>query len=364
MASTPVPFGSRRWTRSPEGRSKKLLKVGRVALGVLLSTVVLSSCLVNQRELWASDKLSPSAPTTRVVTRANIPYGSDPLQQLDLYLPAGPAIGILIWFHSGGWCCGDKSGVDPLILSQVDRGYAVASVNYRLAPGATAEQMLADGDQAVRFIKANRASWGAGAGKVVVAGGSAGGTIALLLAAAPGYFAAAGLGPLSGVHPKVDAVISLVGPSDLRSYIEGSIGGWGLGITEGFLGCSNRGSNWPTTTTTTTGSLSSRATTVAMQGPMPPCDPSRVLKFSPVFWAVLTVFFSGSGSLPPAYLAYGDQDTLVPPSSQGIVLHDWWSAGGNWFATYYDNPSAGGHSLSYDVNATAFNLWLGLYGAP
>ena len=259
-------------------------------------------------------------------------------------------------------------GVDPLILSQVDRGYVVASVNYRLAPGVTAEQMLGDGDQAVRFIKANRSSWGAGAGKVIVSGGSAGGTIALLLAAAPGYFAAAGLGPLSGIDPKVDAVISLVGPSDLRSYIEGSVGGWGPGLAEGFLGCSNLGSNWPTTTTTTTttttGSLPSSATTDAKQGPMPPCDASRVLKFSPVFWAVLTVFVSGSGSLPPAYLAYGDQDTLVPPSSQGIVLHDWWSAGGNWFATYYDNPSAGGHNLSYDVNATAFNLWLGLYGAP
>ena len=372
MANIPVSPGLRRWTRSPEGRSKKLFKVGRVALGVLLSTVVLSSCLVNQTQLWARDKLSPSAPTTRVVTRANIPYGSDALQQLDLYLPAGPAIGIIIWFHSGGWCCGDKSGVDPLILSQVDRGYAVASVNYRLAPGVTAEQMLGDGDQAVRFIKANRSSWGAGAGKVIASGGSAGGTIALLLAAAPGYFAAAGLGPLSGIDPTVDAVISLVGPSDLRSYIEGSTGGWGPGVAEGFLGCSNLGSNWPTTTTTTTttmtttttGSLSSRATVVAMEGPMPPCDASRVLKFSPVFWAVLTVFFRGSGSLPPAYLAYGDQDTLVPPSSQGIVLHDWWSAGGNWFATYYDNPSAGGHSLSYDVNATAFNLWLGLYGAP
>ncbi|HBU01336.1 MAG TPA: hypothetical protein DEB20_02015, partial [Acidimicrobiaceae bacterium] len=121
---------------------------------------------------------------------------------------------------------------------QVDRGYAVASVNYRLAPGVTAEQMLGDGDQAVRFIKANRSSWGAGAGKVIASGGSAGGTIALLLAAAPGYFAAAGPGPLSGIDPKVDAVISLVGPSDLRSYIEGSTGGWGPGVAEGFLGCS------------------------------------------------------------------------------------------------------------------------------
>ena len=97
---------------------------------------------------------------------------------------------------------------------------------------------------------------------------------------------------------------------------------------------------------------------------MPRCDPVRVLKFSPVFWAVFTVFMSGSGHLPPAYLAYGDQDTLVPPSSQGIVLHDWWAAAGNWLATYYDNPPRSDHNISFAVNATALNLWLGLFGTP
>jgi acetyl esterase/lipase len=219
--------------------------------------IVLSGCLVNQRDLWASDKLAASAPTTRAATLTDVPYGNDPLQKLDLYLPAAPSIGIIIWVHSGGWCCGGKSNVDPLILSQLDRGYAVASVNYRLAPSVTAEQLLADGDQAVRFVKAKRSSWGAGAGKVLIAGGSAGGTIALLLAATPGYFAGPELGALGGIDPRVDAVISLVGPSDFRTYIDGSISRYGRNLAEGFLGCSNLGENFPTTTTTTTPSSSS-----------------------------------------------------------------------------------------------------------
>lgn len=95
---------------------------------------------------------------------------------------------------------------------------------------------------------------------------------------------------------------------------------------------------------------------------MPTCDPNRVLTFSPLFWAAITVLFGGR--LPPAYLAYGNQDALVPPPSQGEVLHDWWSTAGNWLATYYDNPVSAGHNLSGDINLTAFNLWLSVFGAP
>ncbi len=367
----------------------------RGALVFLALTVLLPSCLVNQLNISPNDKLSPSTPTTRPVSRPNISYGTDPLQKLDLYLPAVAPIGIIIFFHSGGWCCGDKAEIDPLTLSQIDRGYAVASVNYRLVSGTTdegvlvdgisrreapssgtevtAEMQLADGDQAVRFIKAFWA-WGYGRGKIIVSGRSSGGHIALLLAAAPGIFSGPGLGALAGVDPRVDGVFSNVGPSDFRPYVDGSLSDWGRGLVEAFLGCSNLGTVWPpattttSTTTTTSGVPSSSPTSttttlLAPPVPMPRCDPNRVLRLSPMFWAALTVFLGISSHLPPAYLAYGDQDTLVPPASQGIALHDVWASGGNFYATYYDNPPLIGHSLSYEINATLFNHWLDLYAA-
>ena len=363
--------------------------VGFVAL-VMSLMILLSSCWVNQNNLWAVDKLPSISPTSREVTEANIAYGDEDLQKLDLYLPASEVRGIIVWFHPGGWCCGDKVDIDPIILSTIDSGYAVVSVNYRLVPTVTAEQQLADADRALRFVKASRRAWGAGAGKVIVAGGSAGGTLALLLAGAPGQFSGPDLGLLAGIDPQVDAVISLVGPSDLRSYIDGETGEWVSGLAEGFLGCSNRGSQWPTSPTTSTTStlpVAPRPTvaptkdrvwelsSISLVEPstaasdvssgssgMPPCDPNRVLKFSPILWAVLAELFGGD--LPPAYLAYGDRDSVVPPSSQGVVLHDWWSAGGSWLETYYDNPPTGGHNLSNEMNATAFSLWLGLFGFP
>ena len=350
-------------------RSSRRVRRARSMAFVLSLTIILSSCWVNQTDLWSSDKLPVESPTTRTVTRGNVAYGTDALQKLDLYMPSGSVRGVILWFHSGGWCCGERTHIDPVILSTVDRGYALVSASYRLVPAVTAEQQLADADRALRFVKATRESWGAGAGKVIVAGGSAGGTLALLLAGAPGYFSAEDLGPLATVDPRVDAVISLVGPSDLRPYIAGTVESWGPGLVEGFLGCSNRGSQWPTTTTTTTTTAISivepaisKLDVPSASSAMPPCDPNRVLKFSPILWAIVAEMFDGD--LPPAYLAYGDQDMLVPPSSQGAPLHDRWSSGGSWLETYYDNPRAGGHNLSYEVNTTAFYLWLGLFGAP
>lgn len=390
------------WSALSGGKVRKSVGVTVCALAVLLS-----GCLVNQGELWASDKLPITSPTTRSPSVRDISYGPNALHQLDLYLPATPVRGVIVWFHAGGWCCGEKADIDPLILSTIDDGYAVVSANYRLVPQATAEEQLADVDRVIRFVKLYRGFWWSGTGKLIVAGGSAGGTLALLAAAAPQVFRGPDLGFLAGIDPHVDAVISLVGPSDLRSYIDGTIGGLGPPLGEGFLGCSNRGSQWPTTTTSTTSTTLTTLGLTSMSGvaspetrhasfvptassstidfesrnalvavepaigrenvfvpatPMPPCDPARVLKFSPLFWAALTVFLGGS-QLPPAYLAYGDQDWLVPPSSQGIVLHDWWAAGGNWFTTYYDNPPNGSHNLSFDINATAFSLWLAAFAS-
>lgn len=340
---------------------------------VLLAGVLLWGCWVNQDELWSSDRLPLTSPTSLVPTRADIAYGPLQEQRLDLYLPETAPRGVIVWLHAGGWCCGDKSDVDPLILSTIEKGFAVASANYRLVPSVSAEQQMSDVDRAIRFVKATRESWGVGADHVVVAGGSAGGNLALLAAGAPGYFAGSELGSLTGVDPRVDAVISLVGPSDLRWYVDGSIGGWGPPLVEGFLGCSNRDPDPSSTVliadredSLSTAALLELEPTIALDDvppamvPLPRCDAGRVLTFSPVFWAALTVFLGGP-QLPPAYLAYGDLDDLVPAPSQGVVLHDWWAEGGDWLATYYDNPPNGGHNLSFEVNASAFYLWLGLF---
>ena len=55
--------------------------------------------------------------------------------KLDLSLPkTGGAKPLIIWIHGGGWQAGDKAQWRPAQVFQSRRpGYAVASINYRLA---------------------------------------------------------------------------------------------------------------------------------------------------------------------------------------------------------------------------------------
>ena len=50
---------------------------------------------------------------------------------LDLYMPENETNPPLImWIHGGAWLFGDRKS--PIMLWQVERGYALASIEYRL----------------------------------------------------------------------------------------------------------------------------------------------------------------------------------------------------------------------------------------
>ena len=71
----------------------------------------------------------------------NVPYveGGGPQQQLDLYIPTQEKnMPLVVYVHGGGWEHGDKAGdsLGPNLLQLLWDGYAMASINYRLAPAA------------------------------------------------------------------------------------------------------------------------------------------------------------------------------------------------------------------------------------
>ena len=299
------------------------------ALGLLLA-----SCMVNQTALDPADKLDPSYVFDATPSIPRVRYGPDPQNHLDVFEPDGETSGIVMWFHSGGWGSGDQTNVDALVGSLLDRGYAIVTVDYRFVPEFRAAEIAADADRAVRFVRAHRVEWGAPNGPLIVAGGSAGGHIALLAAAAPGVFAGPELPPeLRDQDPHVDGVISLVGPSDLGWYLTGNI--FGDEMIENFLGCS--------------GAVTPRLA-------LPTCSPGQAEAFSPLSWAYFATFVHAA--LPPVFLAYGETDGLVPPASQGTPIALVWqrSAGPEW--TWYSIVQGEGHNLTYGVNSTAFYEWV------
>jgi acetyl esterase/lipase len=159
----------------------------------------------------------------RVPTEDGIVYGVADGQTLtmDYYAPKGGAEGkeklhpIAIIIHGGGYHGGDaKSGSEAYVADFVaPAGYAVFSVNYRLAPKYPYPFMVLDVQRAVRFIRHNAQRWNADGARIALVGGSAGGFLSNMvgLLSAPGDEKAAD--PVDRESAKAQAVVSLYAQS-------------------------------------------------------------------------------------------------------------------------------------------------------
>jgi acetyl esterase/lipase len=107
--------------------------------------------------------------------------------KLDLYLPEKP-IGseLVVWIHGGGWRKGSKENCF-FITWLPDHGYTVASISYRFTSVAKFPAQLHDCKGAVRWLRANAGKYGYDSKKIFVAGASAGGYLAALMATTSGH---------------------------------------------------------------------------------------------------------------------------------------------------------------------------------
>lgn len=113
-------------------------------------------------------------------------YGPDSLQTYDLYIPTGKGSspGLILYIHGGAWTSGDKSDYKQTIKDvAANHGYAAASVNYRFLSGSvTMAEILADLNAAVTAIYDKANADGYTLNKMITAGMSAGGHLALMYA--------------------------------------------------------------------------------------------------------------------------------------------------------------------------------------
>jgi acetyl esterase/lipase len=162
------------------------------------------------------------AAETRVPTQDGIVYGVADGQQLtmDYYAPKGPAphpIAIII--HGGGYQRGNsKSGSEAYCADFLaPAGYAVFSINYRLAPQYPYPYMVYDVERAVRFIRHNAGQWNALPNKIALVGGSAGGFLSNMvgLLNLPGEAGASD--PVDRESAQVQAVVTLFAQSSFAT---------------------------------------------------------------------------------------------------------------------------------------------------
>jgi len=129
----------------------------------------------------ASSAVPPEVRVLRGLTYVR--YGARALQ-LDLYLPRN-AVGVaqpaIVLVHGGGWRSGTRRNLAPMAIRLAQRGYAAATVSYRLSPEARYPAAVDDVRQSVRWLRAHTGQYGIDPERIAIAGGSAGGQIASLV---------------------------------------------------------------------------------------------------------------------------------------------------------------------------------------
>lgn len=142
-----------------------------------------------------------------VLSPTDVPYGPEDHQRLDV-LPADGSTrrGTIVFVHGGGFTIGDRTdlliGAHGAIVHQRARGWDVVTVGYLVRAGSY-PQPYHDVALAVSWVREHGATIGLDTSTVVLAGHSAGGSLAAMVATTPGA-------PTPyGTVPRVDAWVSV-----------------------------------------------------------------------------------------------------------------------------------------------------------
>ncbi len=248
--------------------------------------------------------------TLTAATYLDVSYGTDALQKMDVYLPAGRNSNtkLMIMVHGGAWALGDKTDFAAFIDTLKTRlpGYALVNINYRLSsfPNNLFPTQELDLKQAVEYIYNKRSEYSIGDNFSLI-GASAGGHLSLLHAYK------------YQTPVKIKLVVDFFGPSDITDLY-------------------NNPGSVP------------QATIASIVGATPTSDPALYQQSSPVS------FITNSNACPTIILQ-GSNDPLVNPVRQSGRLRDLLLA--NQVPVQYVEYPGKGHGDDWD-NATytdAFN---------
>ncbi|MBP2292905.1 alpha/beta hydrolase [Azospirillum rugosum] len=124
-------------------------------------------------------------------------YGPGPRARLDVF-PAGDGAPVFLFIHGGYWRTLDKDVFSFLAASFVDAGISVVMPNYDLVPSVPLADIVEQMRQALAWVRAEAASFGADASRIVLSGHSAGGHLAAYTALTDSI-GIRGVLPVSGV---------------------------------------------------------------------------------------------------------------------------------------------------------------------
>ena len=181
----------------------------RLLPALFLCVCLLSGCTA--AAFFAANVPSAFGPYERT---ADLAYGPESRQQLDVYVPDAPAAEprtVIVFIHGGSWESGSKDEYRFVGSSLAEQGFIAVLPSYRLSPAVRFPVFVEDAARAVAWTLRNIDRYGGNPQRVFVMGHSAGAHIALLLTLDRHYLAATGVSA-----DDLRGVIGLSGPYDFK----------------------------------------------------------------------------------------------------------------------------------------------------
>ncbi|MGZ6037753.1 MAG: alpha/beta hydrolase [Phenylobacterium sp.] len=154
---------------------------------------------------------TPKDPAVREAR--NVAFGPEPHQRLDVYAPrrgrGRTSLPVAVFFYGGSWDTGKRTDYGWVGQALASRGFVTVLPDYGLYPQVRYPGFLRDGAEAVRWAQDHAAEYGGDPTRIVLVGHSAGAYNAAMIALDSRYLKAA------GVDPKhIKALGGLSGPYD------------------------------------------------------------------------------------------------------------------------------------------------------
>jgi acetyl esterase/lipase len=155
----------------------------------------------------------------RVKIEEGVVFGTGGRRPLlcDVYRPPEPRPDrkSVLLVHGGGWARGDRKQLGGYGIALGRLGYTSVCAEYRLSGEAKWPAQIHDVKACLRFMRAEASGLGIDPERIAVSGNSAGGHLALILAATPGMPEFEGDGGNPGVPTHVNACVSFYAPTQL-----------------------------------------------------------------------------------------------------------------------------------------------------
>jgi acetyl esterase/lipase len=241
--------------------------------------------------------------------------GGHERQKLDLFVPRNPGqpLPVIIWIHGGGWTGGDKSGCPPLRQGFAQRGYAIASLNYRLSQHAVFPAQLEDCKAALRWLRAHAKTYNLNPDRFGVWGSSAGGHLVALLGTT-GEVAEFDVGEHRAFSSRVQCVMDDFGPTEFTAMDAHRI---------------------PSATLVHNSPTSPESRLIG-GGIADPANAAKVARANPVTYV--------TRDDAPFLIVHGDEDPLVPHHQSELLFHALQAAG---VRVRLNTVKGGGHGAGF-----------------